>query len=79
MYVDVEVRTLKGRVDVVMRTADTLYVIELKLGKSASAAMPPINLKNYPERFALGGLPVVKVGVNFDPEQHTLGDWLIEE
>lgn len=40
MYVDVEVRTPKSRVDVVMRTADTLYVIELKLGKSADAAMP---------------------------------------
>ncbi len=79
MYVDVEVRTPKGRVDVVMRTARTLYVIELKLGKSADAAMAQINLKNYPERFALSGLPVVKVGINFDPEKHTLGDWLIEE
>ena len=62
MYVDVEVRTPKGRVDVVMRTADMLYVIELKLGKDADAAMSQINLKNYPERFTLSGLPVVKVG-----------------
>ena len=79
MYVDVEVRAPKGRVDVVMRTARALYVIELKLGKNADAAMAQINLKNYPERFALNGLPVVKVGINFDPEKHTLGDWLIEE
>ncbi len=28
-YVDVEVRTARGRVDMVMRTADTLYIIEL--------------------------------------------------
>ena len=27
--------------------------------------MEQINLKNYPERFALCGLPVVKVAVNF--------------
>ena len=79
MYVDVEVRTPRGRVDVVMRTADTLYVIELKLDKSADAAMMQINLKNYPERFALSGLPVVKVGINFDAGKHTLGDWIIEE
>ena len=79
MYVDVEVRTPKGRVDVVMRTADTLYVIELKLGKDADAAMSQINLKNYPERFTLSGLPVVKVGISFDAEEHTLGDWLIEK
>ncbi len=79
MYVDVEVRTPKGRVDVVMRTAHALYVIELKLGKSADAAIAQINLKNYPERFALSELPVVKVGINFDAEKHTLGDWIIEE
>lgn len=51
MYVDVEVRTPKGRVDVVMRTIHTLYVIELKLDKSADSALAQINLKNYPERF----------------------------
>ena len=78
MYVDVEVRTPKGRVDVVMRTIHTLYVIELKLDKSADSALAHINLKNYPERFVLCGLPVVKVGINFDSESHTLSDWIIE-
>ena len=78
MYVDVEVRTPKGRVDVVMRTAHALYVIELKLDKSADSALSQINLKNYPERFTLCGLPVVKVGINFDSESHTLSDWIIE-
>ena len=77
-YVDVEVRTPRGRVDMVMRTATTLYVVELKLNQSAEAAMQQIDLKNYPERFALCGLPVVKVGINFDMERHTLKDWMIE-
>ena len=77
-YVDVEVRTPRGRVDVVMRSLSALYVIELKLDKTADAAMEQINLKNYPERFALCGLPVVKVGINFDSERRTLGDWKIE-
>lgn len=78
MYVDVEVHTPRGRVDVVMRTKTTLYVIELKLNKSADAAMRQINLKDYPKRFALCGLPVVKVGISFDSERHTIGDWIIE-
>ena len=77
-YVDVEVRTPRGRVDMVMRSWTTLYVVELKLDKSADAAMQQIDLKNYPERFALCGLPVVKVGINFDTERHTLADWKIE-
>ena len=76
-YVDVEVRTPRGRVDMVMRTATTLYIVELKLNQSAKAAMQQIDLKNYPERFALCGLPVVKVGINFDMERHTLKDWMI--
>ncbi len=79
MYVDVEVRTPRGRVDVVMRSLSALYVIELKLDETADEAMNQINLKNYPERFALCGLPVVKVGINFDSERRTLGDWKIEE
>ena len=80
MYVDVEVRTPKGRVDVVMRTADMLYVSGLSIrGKDADAAMSQINLKNSAETFPFSGLPVVKVGISFDAEEHTLGDWLIEK
>ncbi len=78
-YVDVEVRTPQGRVDMVLRTPTTLYVIELKIGKSADAAMEQIDLRNYPERFALCGLPVVKVGINFDVEKRTIEGWKIEE
>lgn len=77
-YVDVEIHTPRGRVDVVLRTRTTLYVMELKLDKTAGTAMQQIDLKNYPERFALSGLPVVKVAVNFDSERRTLGDWKIE-
>lgn len=78
VYADVEVRTPRGRVDMVLRTATTLYVLELKPDQSAEVAMEQIDLKDYPERFALCGLPVVKVGVNFDSETCTLKDWKIE-
>ena len=78
-FVDVEVRTPRGRVDVVLRTKTTLYVMELKLDKTAGEAMEQINLKNYPERFALCGLPVVKVAINFDSERGTIGEWIIEK
>ena len=78
-YVDIEVRTPRGRVDVVLRTKTTLYVMELKLDKTAGEAMEQINLKNYPERFSLCGLPVVKVAINFDSERGTVGDWEIEK
>ena len=76
--VDVEVHTPNGRVDVVMETEDTLYLIELKLNKSAQAAMQQINLKQYDQRFARCGKSIVKVGVNFDAKKGNIEDWIIE-
>ena len=76
--VDVEVHTPNGRVDVVMETEDTLYLIELKLNKSAQSAMQQINLKQYDQRFARCGKPIVKVGVNFDAKKGNIEDWIIE-
>ncbi|MGM9695981.1 MAG: AAA family ATPase [Alloprevotella sp.] len=77
-FADVEVRTATGRVDMVLQTAQRLYLFELKLNHSAEAAMQQINLKDYPARFARCGLPIVKVGINFDAESHTISDWEIE-
>ena len=75
---DVEVHTPIGRVDMVMTTPKTLYLFELKLNKSAEAAMKQINLKDYAKKFALCGLPIVKVGISFDPEKRTIGEWQTE-
>lgn len=69
-----EVRTPTGRVDMVMRTDKALYLFELKINKSAAAAMKQIDLKDYPTRFAMCGLPIVKVDINFDDERRTIDD-----
>lgn len=76
-YADVEVHTPRGRIDVVMRTSSTLYLIEVKLDKSADDALSQIDLKRYAERFSLCGLPIVKVGVGFDSDTRTLSGWSI--
>ena len=77
-YVDVEVRTPTGRVDMVMRTSNAIYVFELKLDRSADSAVEQINAKEYASRFALAKVPVVKVGISFDSERRTIGDWKIQ-
>ena len=76
-YVEVEVHTPTGRVDIVMKTAKALYLFELKLNMSAQTAINQIDLKDYSSKFALSGLPIVKVGINFDPERRTIGDWKV--
>ena len=75
--VDVEVHTPNGRVDIVLLTRTDLYLIELKLNKTAQEAMRQIDLKDYRQRFALCGKPVTKVGINFDVEKKTIGNWVI--
>ena len=76
-YVDVEVHTPTGRVDIVMKTGKALYLFELKLNMSAEAAMKQIDLKDYASKFALSGLPIVKVGINFDADRRTISDWTV--
>ena len=78
-FADVEIHTPTGRVDIVLQTKTTLYLFELKLDKSAQAAMNQIDLKDYKQKFALCGLPIVKVGIKFDSEKRTIGDWVIEK
>lgn len=79
MYVDVEVHTANGRIDIVMRSLTKLYIIELKMNKTAQSAIDPILHKEYFKRFTLCDLPKVLVGINFDCEKHTVTDWEIKE
>ncbi len=76
-FADVEIHTPTGRVDIVLQTKTTLFLFELKLNKSAEAAMKQIDLKDYKSKFANCRLPIVKVGVSFDSERRTIVDWEI--
>ena len=78
-YVDVEVHTADGRVDFVMRTSYALYLIELKINKSADKAMEQIELKQYDKRFSQTNLPIIKVGIDFSTKKHTLTGWVIDD
>jgi len=79
-YTDVEVRTPQGRADLVMNGKNKIYIIEVKIDKTADFALDQIDLKDYGERFLIQGKPIVKVGVNFDSERtHNITDWKIME
>lgn len=77
-YVDVEVCTAAGRIDMVMHTAERIYVMELKLRSDAQAALSQIDIKRYCDRFALSNLPISRVGITFDTNARTISDWKIE-
>ncbi len=61
----VEQRTAKGRIDIMMETDDTIYVMELKFNKSAEEALAQIETRHYADAFKMSGKKVVKIGLNF--------------
>ena len=63
--IQVEQHTAKGRIDITLETASTVYVMELKFNKSAEDALSQIDARRYADAFKLKGKPVVKVGLSF--------------
>ena len=76
-----------GRSDAVVETADAVYMFEFKLDKNGTAddALKQIDEKGYlipySVTMAKDGSPkkLFKIGVSFDAEKCTLGEWKIVE
>ncbi len=66
--ITVEQHTAKGRIDITLETSDTVYVMELKFGRSPEEALAQIESKRYGEAFKLKGKSVMAVGLNFAVE-----------
>ncbi len=64
-HIQVEQHTAKGRIDITLETATTVYVMELKLNGSVEDALAQIEAKHYADAFKMQSKPVVKVGMNF--------------
>ncbi len=63
--IQVEQRTAKGRIDITLETATTIYVMELKLNGCVEDALAQIEAKHYADAFKMQPKPIVKVGMNF--------------
>ena len=78
-YIRVEENSAIGRADAVVHTADAVYVFELKYDGSAADAIRQIDDKGYLIPYSADGKRLVKIGVNYDSNARTLGDWIIRE
>ncbi len=78
VYVRTQVKCAGGRTDVVVEMPDTTYVFELKANGTAQEALDQINSKNYALPYETEGRKVVKVGVAFEQETMTVGEWEVE-
>ena len=78
VYVRTQVKVAGGRVDMIVLMPDTIYVMEMKVGDSAEHALRQINEKGYAKAYETDGRRVVKVGIRFDPDQHTVDEWVTD-
>ena len=78
-YIKVEEDSAIDRADAVLHMPDTIYVMELKYDKSAGEALQQIDDKGYLIPFSADGKRLVKVGVNYDSDKRTIGEWKIVE
>ncbi|MBQ7443844.1 MAG: PD-(D/E)XK nuclease domain-containing protein, partial [Bacteroidaceae bacterium] len=78
-YMQMEVRTAKGRIDLLLSYATDLYVMEVKLDRPASEAIEQIDQKGYLVPYTLDGRRLHKVGIAFSTESRTLSEWVIED
>ena len=77
-YVQTQVKTARGRVDVVMHTSDSVYVMELKLDGSVDEALKQIDDRQYLLPYSVDNKKLVKIGINFSSQTRTIEDWKIE-
>jgi hypothetical protein len=72
-----EVKSARGRADMVMYTAHTIYVFEFKVNHSADEALKQIDEKGYMVPYEADGRKLVKCGVEFSSRLRTLKEWKI--
>ena len=75
--ISAEEQTSDGRMDIALKLADAIYIIELKYGKTAEDATDQIIKKNYAVRFASDKRPVWAVGLNISEDRRTIDRWKV--
>ena len=78
-HVDVEQATSQGRIDLTIQTKDYIYIMELKLDKTAEEALAQIKEKGYARPFQGDDRKKFLIGVNFSSKTRTLEKWIVEE
>ncbi len=70
-----QVRQAVGMPDIIVRTRQYIYIIEVKLDATPDAALRQLEEKQYALPFQMEGQEIIKLGVNFSSKTRTLGEW----
>ncbi len=72
------VLTCRGRIDLALFFAETMYIVEFKCGQSAETAIRQIKETGYADPYRADGKAIYLIGIEFDAEQRNLAGWKIE-
>lgn len=77
--VDVEVKSILGRADVVMQTDDDVFVMELKVDDTVETALAQIDEKDYAIKWSAEGRKVSKCGISITSDKRNITHWRITD
>ena len=75
--VDTEVKSVKGRADVVVKTKSDIFVLELKVDDTVDNALVQIDSKGYAIPYESDGRKVTKCGVSISSEARNIVHWRV--
>lgn len=70
--VHAEEQTSDGRMDMTLKMADAIYILEFKYGRTAGEATAQVLAKDYAVRYAADPRPVWAVGLNVSSDHRTI-------
>ena len=73
--VDTEVKSVLGRADVVIKTKNDIYVLELKVDDTVDNALAQIDSKGYAIPYEADGRQLTKCGVTISSEARNIVHW----
>ena len=73
--IDTEVKSILGRADVVIKTKNDIYVLELKVDKSVDDALAQIDSKDYAIQYTADGRKITKCGITISTEARNIVHW----
>ena len=78
-HIQTQVKTCRGRADMVMQTPKAIYVFELKINRPAEEALKQIDDRGYMIPYTADGRKLVKCGISFSTETRTVEEWKMKE
>ena len=76
-YVETERTTSNGRIDILIKTKDYVYIIEIKTDSTPDEALAQIEEKGYARPFADDPRRVFRIGVNFSTANRRIDGWKV--